>query len=432
MAYDYSKFSTLSNANDSSILEDAQEAFNEYFKYAPNKKTTGTIDGVVYPFVLQHKRYGNNKDNIDYIITEKETPLEIGSYVEYESTTWLVINKDKRTIDTHINGVSYECNDFIRWYDSDGVYREFPVYLNQKSVRIDEDNYMFLMDGTRECYVQLNEHTAKIFDGKEFLLDSVSKRNKYRVINQETLNNGNALLMTFERYQINTDVDNIELGIANYANRPIFNLTILNDDSEFVIGDTIQINYSILDKDNQQVSKDVVYDVGIQTILSELDSMNLEDMDLLTLGELGYTSTTEDVVSVDENGIVTALTYGIATIRVSMADNENVYDEFQLLVTATPLSNTYIDVNNSTAEIIKTLTETYTWNKYDNGVLLPSNFTFEIDPSSTASSNDYDFTIINGNSYSITCINEGKKLAVNILEDGGLSKQITYDLVGFW
>ena len=72
------------------------------------------------------------------------------------------------------------------------------------------------------------------------------------------------------------------------------------------------------------------------------------------------------------------------------------------------------------------------WSKYDNGILLTSNFTFEIDPSSTASSNDYDFTIINGNSYSITCINEGKKLVVNVLEDDGLSKQITYDLVGFW
>ena len=328
MAYDYSKFSTLSNANDSSILEDAQEAFNEYFKYAPNKKTTGTIDGVVYPFVLQHKRHGNNKDNTDYIITEKETPLEIGSYVEYESTTWLVINKDKRTIDTHINGVSYECNDFIRWYDLDGVYREFPVYLNQKSVRIDEDNYMFLMDGTRECYVQLNEHTAKIFDGKEFLLDSVSKRNKYRVINQETLNNGNALLMTFERYQINTDVDNVELGIANYENRPIFNLTILNDDSEFVIGDTIQINYSILDKDSQQVQKDVMYE-----------------------------SSDESVMTVDSSGIVTALTDGIATVKVSMVNNIDVFDELTLLVTATPSSNVYIDVSNSTTEITKTFTE---------------------------------------------------------------------------
>ena len=329
---------------------------------------------------------------------------KVGFLYQFFDSYWITVNGDLYGMPTS-SMVARKCNEKLRWYDDNGVYREIPIPLmaSNAGMLLNGNKYMELANGQRDATIQNNDYTKYLKDGQEFIFGRPEKRTKYRIIHQDDTDECDTIGVRFERYQVNEELDNFELGIANYYARPIFKLTILNDDGEFVIGDTIQINYIILDKDNQQVSKDVLYE-----------------------------SSDESVMTIDSNGIVTALTDGIATVKVSMVNNTDVFDELTLLVTATPSSNVYIDVSNSTTEITKTFTETYIWSKYDNGVLLTSNFTFEIDTSSTASSNDYDFTVINENSYSITCINEGKKLVVNILEDDGLSKQITYDLVGFW
>ena len=354
--------------------------------------------------VIDPKTGGKQGDDWRKITYGELVDDKMGLLYQFFDSYWLVVNGDLSGMPTS-SVIATKCNEELKWYDEYGVYREIPIPLISSDARmlLAGNKYMELASGQRDSFVQLNDYTKFLQDGQEFIFGRPEMRTKYRIVHQDDSESCELIGLRLERYQVNPEVDNLELGIANYVDRPRFSLTVLNSDSELAVSNSLQIKYSILDKDSQQVNQDVV-----------------------------FTSSDEDVLTVDSNGLVTAVAEGIATIDVSMAKNKDVSDELILYVVAVPSSNEYLKVDNSTLEITKTFEEIYTWDKYDNGVLLASSFTFTIDGSTTASGSDYKFTVVDGNSYKIECINEGKKVTVNIAEVGGLTKQVTYDLVGFW
>ena len=73
------------------------------------------------------------------------------------------------------------------------------------------------------------------------------------------------------------------------------------------------------------------------------------------------------IASVDENGLVTAISAGECIITASLAENPNVYDTITITVTALPEHNYAVTISGNTS-IVKNYTATYTAIFTDNAV----------------------------------------------------------------
>lgn len=328
-----------------------------------------------------------------------------GNYVEQVRTgdTYIVELKDKNRFD-YDDVFVRKCNAYLRFYDSNGVYREIKARVEDENsnTTLSENKYMTLTNGELYGLVQTNSITSEIKEGSEFIFGNLG-RYKYRVSYLNDFQFNGLTILNFERYQINTEVDNLELGIANYTNRPTFTLTVSPIASQISIGDSVELDYQLLDKDSIEVEKDIT-----------------------------WTSSDDLIATVDNDGLVSAIGNGTVSITATMTNNSSVYDSTDVEITETPIDNFEIVIDNGDLDILRTDTQTFVWSMLNNGIITTSNFTFAINSSSTATSEQYLFTTVDGNTYTIKNVIEGGTLIIDIEEDGGLTKQVTYNFVGYW
>ena len=89
----------------------------------------------------------------------------------------------------------------------------------------------------------------------------------------------------------------------------------------------------------------------------------------VTIGELTYTSSDENVARVDENGNVTAVSAGTATIRIQATDSEGVFKDVTVTVNPAPeVSITNKDATASPLKVGDSLTLTATANRDDGNL----------------------------------------------------------------
>lgn len=214
MAYDYTRFDTLSTSTGSGVTDNAQNSFDEYFQSTPNRIETGTIDGGSYPFVLQNKTYIDETQNHDYIITETSTPIDYGSYVVWDNSTWLIVNKEIRAIQTHNASRAHLCNIQLKWTDSNDnevLYMATNKILSESSHGYIDSKNIDTIDGSMRVYVQKNSETETIYEGQRFIIG----RNAYSVKLIEDIYPQNVLTIFFEVDSLNKDADDLTNDIAD-------------------------------------------------------------------------------------------------------------------------------------------------------------------------------------------------------------------------
>lgn len=341
------------------------------------------------------------------IIYQDRVSDKFGLYYQYDNRYWIASNPDLIGLPTS-STIILRCNDLLRWYDECGVYKEYPVYIDASDVGfgLNEDEHQVLTDGRIKGLVQFNDDTSKLLEGHEFLLGRENKYAKYRVSFEDDFETNEVLKLKFSRYQINSDVDNLELGIANYAKRPQFSLNILPTNTEISIGNTVQLEYSLLDKDGQKDDERTI----------------------------SWESSDEDIATVDEYGIVMGIANGSASITATMTCNNTVLDSVDFLITDTPSDNIEYILTPSNESITRSDTIEFEAKKLNNGTEVIETFTFEIDSATTASSDDYVFTTLTDTTFSIKNLNEGETVVILVTPDSDVGNAFTrsLNLNGYW
>lgn len=386
------------------VVEQAKDRYLKQRDFSSEGKE-GFIDGIAQRFVVQeHSNSLNQLQRTKKIFSDLDSGMFEGSYIDFDGDKYIVgfeVFDNNAFLQSRI----LKCTVLLKKYDKYGnlVQIESASQLDTSTTSTTKDsNEMSLIDSDMVLLVQSTEDTVEFDYGDEFIFGK-GKKQKYRIVRINNVDAEKLIKLYLMVYEIDPEKDNIELGIANYADRPQFSLSVINDLSQISIGETLQLEYTLLDKDGIKSDFHVVWE-----------------------------SSDEAIATVNSEGLVTAISDGIFSITCSMEKNSSVSDFVDLEVTATPIDNFEIHSDNESISIVRTMTEVYNWNLYNNGVSQPSNFTFTIDASSTASYNDYVFTIIDSNSYSIKCVDSSyKNVVVNVLEDGGLSAQVTYKLIGY-
>ena len=148
-------------------------------------------------------------------------------------------------------------------------------------------------------------------------------------------------------------------------------------------------------------------------------NINVYDNQILIspLPSLTFTSNNELIANVNENGLVTA--YDVidnCDITVSLDSDSSVFNSININVIEDVQNNiTYTLTSTSLPdnEIIITQTKTYTIQKYNNGIPIEQNFSFNV----VGDSLSYQLIIVDGNNCSVKCLKSGSVITLKAIDD---------------
>lgn len=203
-------------------LKHKQREFVKYFEDALNKEDC-YINGAPAQLIFQDHSQSNNKDLSDdkYVIAPNETVVDVGSYIQWRDSEWLVFTEEFKTIPTHQQLKVKVVNWTLKWLVDGKVVNNgfgYGAYVQNQTlytlgVSFSGDN-IAIVNGKMMMYVQDNADTRAYFSiGKRvFIGQSV-----YKILFADPVSRRGLINLLMEEDTI-TEYDNRELLIADYHN----------------------------------------------------------------------------------------------------------------------------------------------------------------------------------------------------------------------
>ena len=289
----------------------------------------------------------------DEVILTTKFPYESGGLIYYQNQYWLMVSEiqNDNNHDVNIYRVRIrKCNNILT-VNIGGILHNVPcIVMDKISLNIDSSTYISTLDS--QIYILLQDN----------------------VINSNI--------------KIN---DIYKIGKLNYSVQNIDDLSqseLLYIKMIFTAEEQVLPDYSIEILNGESATTNI--DTPVQLITQQKDG----DIILAEPLPVIFSTSNEAIATVSSIGLVTPKDIGNVTILVRLESDESVIDSIAIIIDDVPQDNfSYELVGES--EIYLNYSETYTANKYNNGILVPdSEFNFTIIPGSTPTS-AYTLTITN-------------------------------------
>lgn len=180
------------------IKDNMQASFDRYFSETPNRITV-QVDGVNEDVVVQHTRYAESKYDEQFMITQNTTLAEYGSKITWDGNIWLVINQEKRAINTHKSWKILLTQNQMVSQDMNGNVFTEPCHISSTAVRDDGNARVAQTNGTWVTRVQKNDVTNAYYVNQRFLFDGKTAK---KIIDLNYSEFENQIQITMEPTQI--------------------------------------------------------------------------------------------------------------------------------------------------------------------------------------------------------------------------------------
>ena len=270
----------------------------------------------------------NRQADIRTIATKEE--IKRGDLINWDNEYWLIISEIGHKRYTYYKGIIQRCNYNIK-FNFQGTIKEFPATVDSKVFDVETNQFFSVPAGKIIVTMQDNIDSENITIGQRF----IKMKTAWEVSGIDRTKNG-LLVLWCDLDRIDSS-DDLENEIAN-AGDYVYTLEITNGEiASIQEGSTLQLNVQVKLNDNI-VEKEVI-----------------------------YSSDNSSIATVDENGLVTAISAGECIISASLAENPSVYDTIYITVTALPQHNYVVTISGNT-QITRNHTSTYTATFTNNGV----------------------------------------------------------------
>lgn len=370
--------------------DEATAYYHEYAPYASNvfeAEVQGLDYNNFYAWTKVHIRSSNvinpsTGENLstswqDILILDRKVDfLPIGAYVRYNNNTWIVYNPDNIASPTG-NGIVIRCNQTYNTLDYYGNIVKTPMFVAKGTILASSPYYMeysATIDGYQHIIMQLNEVTEKITNNTRIILGK-SAFGMYGVSDfpEEFTGDPNSchIFRADLRLQETIEADDLVNHVA--------------DGKHFSFKIHIGASDTMRQGGTQQLTVDAYR--------NNKAVQSSEDAPLTYL----WSSSDENVATVDEDGIVTAIGEGYCQITCTLKENPNVTDscEINVLVSSEP----YIDFTSPVPDKVKAYTTfEITAAYYENGQPTDNIVEWTL---RGADENAYSYTV-SGNTVTIT------------------------------
>ncbi|NLY47350.1 MAG: hypothetical protein GX053_15420 [Tissierella sp.] len=217
--------------------------------------------------------------------------VNVGDYFKFEGKTWLVSSTRTNTIPKSC--IVNWCNNTIKFVDDNGNLHEIPCHIKNNLYELERDNFVRTPDNRIKVEIKSSPEMLKIIKFSPKWTRMLFHGQAYRVEAIDSVSNvneqGYGTMFLLLKSDLISPYDDVENNIADRFKPRNISVQINNGYRiELQVGDTVQLDVTVM-KDNE-----IIYDPILE-----------------------YTSSDEDLVIIDENGLITALQDGSATITVS-------------------------------------------------------------------------------------------------------------------
>lgn len=299
-----------------------------------------------------------------------------GDYIRWNGSTWMIISLDSERI-YEVYGEILECTQILKRYNNDGkIISKLAPFYAIKGGGETEDKDFSTGTAVRYANVPYDSDTVEWIENyrineKPVLFYISNEDSIYRLVYADVSSSDTMCKLTFNLEAMSRSMVDFDLNIIKQDTSNTFTLSIDQSDIDIQTSDTSQLSATVKDDNNIIVTK-----------------------------TLAWSSDDELIVSVDDNGLITAEGVGTATITCAMADNTDVYDTIDITVSAVVSDEYQIILSPSNTIVSVGNYSSYTVSLINNGQLIVGEtFTIDIGGETLINNDNYHFEQYNSTQF---------------------------------
>ena len=290
----------------------------------------------------------NDTDVRRFFLANKEDGLKIGDFIYWDDTVWILLKKEKDTIDAYDKFEGLECRHNIKWIDKFGVLQSTPCYLvaqTDEKVKANFRTWNNMITPQPNKYLEIITSRKNIELSQRFLIDETA----WLVVETDYISVKGIIYLSLTEDKKDLYEDDIDNDIADIVDLNKFQLKL--EETEITLG----INET--------------YQLSGKTYLNG----NLYSSDIIVEILEG-----EENISIDENLKITGIKEGNTKLRISMEENNEISQELNVTIQESAPANVVYDLKGD-ASIKWGRTKVYQFVRVVNGIFEPVKAEFSIE-----------------------------------------------------
>lgn len=290
----------------------------------------------------------NDTDVRRFFLANKEDGLKIGDFIYWDDTVWILLKKEKDTIDAYDKFEGLECRHNIKWIDKFGVLQSTPCYLvaqTDEKVKANFRTWNNMITPQPNKYLEIITSRKNIELSQRFLIDETA----WSVVETDYISVKGIIYLSLTEDKKDLYEDDINNDIADIVDLNKFQLKL--EETEITLG------------------IDETYQLSGKTYLNG----NLYSNDIIVEILEG-----EENISIDENLKITGIKEGNTKLRISMEENNEISQELNITIQESAPANVVYDLKGD-ASIKWGRTKVYQFVRVVNGIFEPVKAEFSIE-----------------------------------------------------
>lgn len=290
----------------------------------------------------------NDTDVRRFFLANKEDGLKIGDFIYWDDTVWILLKKEKDTIDAYDKFEGLECRHNIKWIDKFGILQSTPCYLvaqTDEKVKANFRTWNNMITPQPNKYLEIITSCKNIELSQRFLIDETA----WSVVETDYISVKGIIYLSLTEDKKDLYEDDINNDIADIVDLNKFQLKL--EETEITLG------------------IDETYQLSGKTYLNG----NLYSSDIIVEILEG-----EENISIDENLKITGIKEGNTKLRISMEENNEISQELNVTIQESAPANVVYDLKGD-ASIKWGRTKVYQFVRVVNGIFEPVKADFSIE-----------------------------------------------------
>lgn len=290
----------------------------------------------------------NDTDVRRFFLANKEDGLKIGDFIYWDDTVWILLKKEKNTIDAYDKFEGLECRHNIKWIDKFGVLQSTPCYLvaqTDEKVKANFRTWNNMITPQPNKYLEIITSRKNIELSQRFLIDETA----WSVVETDYISVKGIIYLSLTEDKKDLYEDDIDNDIADIVDLNKFQLKL--EETEITLG------------------IDGTYQLSGKTYLNG----NLYSNDIIVEILEG-----EENISIDENLKITGIKEGNTKLKISMEENNEISQELNVTIQESAPTNVVYDLKGD-ASIKWGRTKVYQFVRVVNGIFEPVKAEFSIE-----------------------------------------------------
>lgn len=290
----------------------------------------------------------NDTDVRRFFLANKEDGLKIGDFIYWDDTVWILLKKEKDTIDAYDKFEGLECRHNIKWVDKFGVLQSTPCYLvaqTDEKVKANFRTWNNMITPQPNKYLEIITSRKNIELSQRFLIDETA----WLVVETDYISVKGIIYLSLTEDKKDLYEDDINNDIADIVDLNKFQLKL--EETEITLG------------------IDETYQLSGKTYLNG----NLYSSDIIVEILEG-----EENISIDENLKITGIKEGNTKLRISMEENNEISQELNITIQESAPTNVVYDLKGD-ASVKWGRTKVYQFVRVVNGIFEPVKAEFSIE-----------------------------------------------------